>query len=155
MIQKRVLVPDRVRRLPKSDWAWVERRFLRDFAPKLSGDAVFLYYILVAVSDKSGLSFYSDNSLAEIIRTSPQQLVQARQELIDWDLIAYQAPLAQVLSIPQAKASITSAAQAVHSAQAHSTQQTQADADSLQQLIALLAAKVSVNSANTSKEARQ
>ena len=49
MIQKRVLVPDRVRHLPKTDWAWVDRRFLRDFAPKLSGDAVFLYYLLTAV----------------------------------------------------------------------------------------------------------
>lgn len=45
MIQKRILVPDRVRRLPRTDWAWVDRRFLRDFAPKLSGDAVFLYYL--------------------------------------------------------------------------------------------------------------
>ena len=52
MIQKRILVPDRVRRLPRTDWAWVDRRFLRDFAPKLSGDAVFLYYLLIAVSDK-------------------------------------------------------------------------------------------------------
>lgn len=151
MIHKRVLVPDRVRRLPKSDWAWVERRFLRDFAPKLSGDAVFLYYILVAVSDKSGLSFYSDNSLAQIIRTSPKQLVLARQELIDWDLIAYAAPLAQVLSIPAAKAHSAPATPAV---QAQAAQQAQADFDSYQQLIALLAAKVSVDSANTSQEAR-
>ncbi len=55
MIQKRVLSPDRVRRLPQRDWSWIDRRFQRRFAAKLSGDAVFLYYILVAVSDKNGL----------------------------------------------------------------------------------------------------
>lgn len=93
MIQKRVLVPDRVRHLPETDWAWVDRRFLRDFAPKLSGDAVFLYYLLIAVSDKCGLSFYGDNSLARILRTPIPQLLQARQELVDWNLIAYDAPL--------------------------------------------------------------
>jgi len=100
MIQKRVLVPDRVRHLPETDWAWVDRRFLRDFAPKLTGDAVFLYYLLIAVSDKCGLSFYGDNSLPRILRTPIPQLLQARQQLVDWNLIAYDAPLAQVLSLP-------------------------------------------------------
>ena len=100
MIQKQVLCPQRVRRLPKCDWSWVDRRFQRQFASKLSGDAVFLYYTLVAVSDKNGLSYYSDNSLALMIRTSLLDLSKARQELINIDLVAYQAPLAQVLSLP-------------------------------------------------------
>ncbi len=130
MIQKTILVQDRVRHLPKTDWAWVERRFLRDFAPKLSGDAVFLYYILVAVSDKSGLSFYSDNSLARIVRTPLHRLVTARQELIDCELIAYQAPLAQVLSLPSNKVLIPKP----------TPEQELASSDSYQQLIALLAA---------------
>ena len=103
MIQKRILVPDRVRRLPRTDWAWVDRRFLRDFAPKLSGDAVFLYYLLIAVSDKNGLSFYGDNSLAQMIRTPQGRLLQARQELVDWNLIAYDSPLTQVLALPSLK----------------------------------------------------
>lgn len=100
MIQKQVLIPDRVRRLPKCDWSWVDRRFQRQFAAKLSGDAVFLYFILIAVSDKNGLSYYSDNSLALMIRASLPALSKARQELIQLDLIAYQSPLVQVLSLP-------------------------------------------------------
>ena len=100
MIQKQVLDSERVRRLPKCDWSWVDRRFLRQFASKLSGDAVFLYFTLVAVSDKHGLSFYSDNSMALMIRTSLPSLSKARDELIRFDLIAYQAPLVQVLSLP-------------------------------------------------------
>lgn len=136
MIQKRVLVPDRVRHLPKTDWAWVDRRFLRDFAPKLSGDAVFLYYLLTAVSDKYGLSFYGDSSLGRILRTPINQLLEARQELIDWNLIAYEAPLAQVLSLPNKPERHVANSQ---------LDAPQATTDNYQQLVALLAASQSVN----------
>lgn len=100
MIQKQVLSPNRVRHLPRSDWSWVDRRFLRQFSSRLSGDAVFLYFILVAVSDKNGLSYYSDDALALRIRTSLTALAKARQELLDLDLIAWHSPLVQVLSLP-------------------------------------------------------
>jgi hypothetical protein len=136
MIQKRVLAPHRVRHLPKNDWAWVDRRFLRDFAHKLSGDAVFLYYLLAAVSDKHGLSFYGDSSLGRMLRTPLNQLLKARQELIDLDLIVYEAPLVQLLPLPNK--SHTQVASSL-------TEDAKATADSYQQLIALLAAKQSVN----------
>ena len=32
MIQKRVLVPSRLRRPPATGWSWVDRRFLREHA---------------------------------------------------------------------------------------------------------------------------
>ena len=136
MIQKRVFSPDRVRRLPQRDWAWIDRRFQRRFAAKLSGDAVFLYYILAAVSDKNGLSFYSDNSLALIVRTSLPALAKARQELIELDLVAYQAPLVQVLSLPPDEQHRSRVSQADPS-------RTSETID-LQQLIAALAQKSSV-----------
>ena len=100
MLAKRILIPDRVRRLPRKDWSWLERRFVREFSAKLSGDAVFLYFFLTAVSDKNGLSYYGDNSLALRLRTTEMAIVAAREELIRLDLLAYQAPLAQVLSLP-------------------------------------------------------
>jgi len=136
MIQKQVLSPDRVRRLPQRDWSWIDRRFQRRFAVKLSGDAVFLYYILVAVSDKNGLSYYSDNSLALIVRTSLPALAKARQELIELDLVAYQAPLVQVLSLPPDEQPRPRVSQAAPS--------RTSEAIDLQQLIAALAQKSSV-----------
>lgn len=139
MIQKQVLIPDRVRRLPKCDWSWVDRRFQRQFAAKLSGDAVFLYFILVAVSDKNGLSFYSDNSLALMIRTSLPALSKARQELIQLDLIAYQSPLVQVLSLPLDEQRQPRVSQVKNP----SPQQASEEID-LQSLIAALAKKASV-----------
>lgn len=51
MIEKRLLVPDRVRRPPREGFSWVDRRFLHEYAARLSGDAVFLYLFLAAVSD--------------------------------------------------------------------------------------------------------
>lgn len=137
MIQKRVLSPNRVRRLPKCDWSWVDRRFLREFASKLSGDAVFLYYILVAVSDKNGLSYYGDSALSLMVRTSLPSLRGARQELIEHDLVAYQAPLVQVLSLP--------ASEQNRSSTSHTDQASQAaEAADLQMLITALAQKSSV-----------
>ncbi len=100
MIEKRLLVVDRVRRPPREGFSWVDRRFLRDFASRLSGDAVFMYFFLAAVSDKHGLSFYSDATLAVRLRIREEAVVAARDDLVVHDLVAYQAPLVQVLSLP-------------------------------------------------------
>lgn len=101
MIQKRLLVPDRVRRPPREGFSWVDRRFLREYAARLPGDAIVLYFFLTAVSDQQGLSFYSDTSIAVRLRLREEQVVRAREELLTQDLIAYQPPLTQVLSLPQ------------------------------------------------------
>jgi hypothetical protein len=100
MTTKEILVQGRVRHLPRSDWSWLDRRFLRQYSSQLSGDAVFLYLLLTAVSDKNGLSYYSDTSLALRLRTSEKAIVAARNELIMYDLVAYRNPLVQVLSLP-------------------------------------------------------
>lgn len=100
IMHKQILVSDRVRRLPSGDWSWIDRRFLRDYSSKLSGDAVFLYFFLAAVGDKHGLSYYSDNALALRLRTTERVIAEARVDLLELDLIAYRAPLAQVLSLP-------------------------------------------------------
>jgi hypothetical protein len=103
MLQKRLLISDRVRRPPGEGFSWVDRRFLREYAARLSGDAILLYFFLTAVSDQRGLSFYSDTSIAVRLRLREEQVVRAREDLLTQDLIAYQAPLTQVLSLPQPK----------------------------------------------------
>ena len=103
MIQKRVLVAHRVRRPPAEGFSWIDRRFLRDYAERLTGDAVVLYFFLAAVSDKQGLSFYSDASLAVRLRMREESIVAAREDLLVHDLLAHQPPLTQVLSLPPAR----------------------------------------------------
>ncbi len=92
MIEKKLLVPDRVRRPPKEGFSWIDRRFLREHAARLTGDAVMLYFFLAAVSDKQGLSFYSDSTIAVRLRMREQAVVEAREELITHDLVAYRSP---------------------------------------------------------------
>ena len=103
MIEKRVLVASRVRRPPREGFSWIDRRFLRDYAERLSGDAVVLYFFLAAVSDKQGLSFYGDSSIAARLRMPETAVQAAREELLIHDLIAHQPPLTQVLSLPPAR----------------------------------------------------
>jgi hypothetical protein len=100
MIQKRILVAQRLRRPPATGWSWVDRRFLREHGDYLSREAMLLYLFLAAVADRHGLSFYSDHTLTCRLRLSQPILEQAREELLDRDLIAHQLPLVQVLSLP-------------------------------------------------------
>ena len=102
MIHKQVLVLNRVRRPPTDGWSWIDRRFVREFAPRLSQEAILLYFFLAAVSDKDGLSFYREATIAVRLRTSEAAVVRARDELVATDLVAYRAPLVQVLSMHRA-----------------------------------------------------
>ncbi|MEY3225443.1 MAG: hypothetical protein RLZZ536_62 [Planctomycetota bacterium] len=101
--QKRLLLPNRVRRPPEEGFSWVDRRFLQDYAPRLSRDAVLLYFFFTAVSDQLGLSFYGDATIAVRLRLPELAVAAARTELISMDLIAWQRPLVQVLSLQQPK----------------------------------------------------
>ncbi len=103
MIHKQILVSDRVRRPPTDGWSWIDRRFLREHASRLSHEAIVFYFFLAAVSDKYVLSFYGDASIAVRLRMEETTVVAARDELVAADLVAYRAPLAQVLSLPAAR----------------------------------------------------
>ena len=99
MIPKRVMVPGRVRRPPPTGWSWVDRRFVREHMAYLSREATLLYFILCAVADKHGMSFYGDGTLAVMLRVPLSALVAARDELLVRDLIAHEVRFTQVLSL--------------------------------------------------------
>ncbi len=99
MPQKPILVPTRLRRPPATGWSWMDRLFVREHMAHLSREAVLLYFFLTAVADKHGLSFYADGTLATLLRMTLPALIQARNELLDRDLIAHEARFTQVLSV--------------------------------------------------------
>lgn len=100
MTEKRLLIPDRVRKVPPS-FSWLDHRFLRHgYLDRLSPEAMLLYFFLVLVSDARGLSFYSTRSLSRHLKLSSSQLGLARATLVQEGLIAYAPPLYQVLSLP-------------------------------------------------------
>ena len=100
MIPKRILVPARLRRPPATGWSWIDARFVREHMAHLSREAVLLYFFLSAVADVNGLSFYGDGTAAARLRMPLAALLQARDELLAYDLIAHEPPLTQVLSLP-------------------------------------------------------
>lgn len=104
MIEKRLLVPERVRRPPAEGFSWVDRRFVRDHAPGLERDAILLYFFLGAVSDKDGLSFWGDVKIGGRLKLDEAVVARARDELVRRDLIAHAPPLTQVLSLPEPRA---------------------------------------------------
>lgn len=101
MHSKRVLVPERVRKVPREvGFGWVDRRLLReDYLSRCDGQAWALYLVLAIVADEKGLSFYADATLGRLLAISAVEIVRARAALIRVGLIAYQAPITQVLSL--------------------------------------------------------
>ena len=98
---KRVLWDERVRLVPKG-FNWVDHRLVREgHIRRCDPDSLALYLLLISVSDVDGLSYYSDKSICRLTQLSEARLCSARQKLIMADLLAYEAPLYQVLSIPE------------------------------------------------------
>jgi len=93
--------PDR-RRVIRGSFSWIDHRFLREgFDEGLTRLEKLLYFVLVAVSNQDGVSFYSDRRLAELLDIRyPHELEAARRELVARDLIAYERGLYQVLDLP-------------------------------------------------------
>lgn len=102
-VRKRILLERRVRKPPREGWSWIDRRFLQDHSPSLSREAILLYFFLAAVSDKHGLSYYGDSAISARLRLEEAVIERAREELEARDLVAYESPLYQVLSIPSAE----------------------------------------------------
>ena len=55
---------------------------------------------LVLASDKNGLSYYSDKSICTYTGLNSEMYDQARDSLIEKDLIAYNGRIFQVLELP-------------------------------------------------------
>ena len=91
--------PKRCRQIP-SQFSWIDHRLVRHhYFERCSADSLALYLFLLTVADARGLSYYSHASLLKQLKFSTIRLTQARIELINEGLIAYQHPLYQILSI--------------------------------------------------------
>ena len=99
MVEKHLICPQHIRKIPKQ-FSWLDHRLVRDhYIDRCSHSAAALYLFLVTVADAQGLSYYSDRVISERLDMDANTLAQARQELIRIGLIAYQKPLYQVLAL--------------------------------------------------------
>lgn len=100
MIKKRILNPDRIRRIT-GGFSFIPHRFLTDgFLASLTQNELLVYLFLVLASDRHGLSFYSYDAICSLLQMELDQYINARNGLIDKDLIIFDGTVFQVLELP-------------------------------------------------------
>lgn len=100
-MKKYLIRPDRLRHVP-TGFNWVDHRLVRqNYIERCDCVGLALYLFLITVSDVEGLSYYSDQAICRRLRLEPAVLAAARIRLQKADLIAYQKPLYQVLSLEE------------------------------------------------------
>lgn len=101
MINKKILNPNRVRKID-GGFAFIPHRFLTDgFLSALSRQEILLYLFLVMAADRFGLSFYSYDAICTYMHLRLEQYIDARNGLIQKDLLAFDGTLFQVLSLAE------------------------------------------------------
>jgi len=101
MIEKRILCHERVREI-RGGFAFIEHRFLRDgFLVSLGHHELLLYVFLVLAADRYGISFYGYDRICSALRIMVEEYIEARNQLIGKDLLAFDGTLFQVLSLPE------------------------------------------------------
>ena len=100
MIKKKILEPNRVRGID-GGFSFIPHRFITDgFLSSLGQIEILLYLFLCLVSDRYGLSFYSYDAICCFLQFSVDDYVQARDGLIEKNLIAFNGTIYQVLELP-------------------------------------------------------
>ena len=101
MVERKPLVCNRIRKIDGS-FAWIGHRFLRSgFFTSLTHHELLLYFFLVLVADRQGLSYYHYDKICSLLCILLDEYIVARDQLIDKDLIAFDGTFFQVLSLPR------------------------------------------------------
>ena len=101
MVDRKPLVFKRIRKIDGS-FAWISHRFLRSgFFTSLTRNELLLYFFLVLVADRQGLSYYHYDKICSLLCLSVDDYIFVRDQLIDKDLIAFDGTFFQVLSLPR------------------------------------------------------
>ena len=101
MITKKVLDPNRIRRID-GGFSFIPHRFLTDgFLASLTQKEILLYFFLILASDRYGLSFYSYDAICTYLELCVEEYIEAREGLIEKDLLAFDGTIFQVLGLPQ------------------------------------------------------
>jgi len=104
MIEKKILEPNRIRRID-GGFSFIPHRFLTDhFLSSLTQKEILLYFFLILASDRYGLSFYSYDVICSYLELCVDDYIEARDGLIEKDLISFDGTLFQVLDLPESPA---------------------------------------------------
>lgn len=114
---RQVICPARLRRVPPQ-FSWIDQRLVRErHLERIDVYAAALYLFLVTVADAQGLSWYGDSAITRRLHIDDIRLARARADLVLAGLLAYRAPLYQVLALDMVAAPHVPVPRAVQAAQ--------------------------------------
>jgi hypothetical protein len=100
MQSPKLLRADRLRSIERP-FGWIPFRILSSgLFDCLSPQAKLLYFFLCLVADSQGISYYSEGKLLGLLKIGTGDLRQARTELCQQDLLAFDGRIYQLLSLP-------------------------------------------------------
>jgi len=101
MRSKTMIVPEK-KRVLAAPFAWIDRRYLFDgFLSRLSPKENLLYFFLVLAADRDGISYYAYDKICTLLKLDADDYIQARNGLIQKQLIAFDGSQFQVLALPE------------------------------------------------------
>lgn len=90
----------RVRKISGS-FSWIDHRILGNgYLMSMSRDEILLYFFLILVGDKNGVSYYSYDKICNLLKIELDDYIHARDILIKRSLIAFKDGRYQVLALP-------------------------------------------------------
>jgi len=99
--RKSPIYPARIRKINAS-FSWIDHKFITGgYIKSLSKDEIILYYFLISVGDKNGLSYYHPDTICQLLKLDSASFTKAQDGLVFKDLVAYRNGLYQVLSLPE------------------------------------------------------
>lgn len=105
MVSKKPIRPDRIRAITGS-FSWLDHRLLsKGYLMAMSKHELLLYFFLVLVGDKNGVSFYGYDKICQFLEITLDEYIAARDALLRRDLIAVEQGRFQVLQLPQKRVS--------------------------------------------------
>jgi hypothetical protein len=96
------IVPERIRNIRGATFGWVDHNFLHHgFLESLSQQELLLYYFLITVANRHGISFYDYERICHLLKMETDDYLRARDRLCERALVACQDGIFQVLSLPE------------------------------------------------------
>lgn len=95
-----MIVSERIRKV-RGSFSQIEHRFINGrYIDILETQEILLYFFLISVGDIRGISFYSSERMAAILKIGVVSITKAREGLIRKGFIAYRDGVYQVLDLP-------------------------------------------------------
>jgi hypothetical protein len=94
--------PARVRRVPRSGFGWIDRRWIHErWLERLEQEEILLYVFLALAGDKNGMSYWDLETIAERLALDVHRVESARHGLLQHGLILFRYPKWQIIDLPE------------------------------------------------------